>query len=469
MRMSQLVPPKFGGNQPSQVAGTIRPGIRRLTAKGRDNPEAVRLYQQGLRNGDSFKAISASILKATNQTLTTPSNASFFSVREGDFVVKQLAQMILAKYGEDEEIEGVAVRVVKSLPIHLYGDTVEENLDYGYKSFDSSGLNYWSEEATQDEPQHGIVKGDIACRQFRAPLKQANGSAVRQPGGRVPVTRRKCEPGSCPEFQSKACQLKGKLFFYVDGIDVGAPLVLPIGSATFGSQTEKTLDDLRATTNGNLTRFERPIFFLTKELDENFPTVDDAGKPKRVKQFITKLVTMVNIPKLRMQNFDATTSANAAVLALGGTPVAIATEATAETTDEQSPQSALNLPKSQPAQDLSQAALQGVLVPPTDTVKTGRSLQLKVSELAKSAAMSDLNRFKAYANLQFGAGWGSRVDGCESAITLLADIAKPRAALVDLLAKRSVTLDSWIVDDPEPPFWDFTLDGINERLLALAE
>ena len=129
----------------------------------------------------------------------------------------------------------------------------------------------------------------------------------------------------------------------------------------------------------------------------------------------------------------------------------------------------MKLPKSEPPEDLSQSALQGVIVPPADTVKTGRSLQLKVAELAKQAAMSDLNRFKAYANLQFGAGWGSRVDGCESAIALLTDIAKPRAELVDRLAKRSVTLDNWIVDDPEPPFWDFTLDGINERLKALAE
>lgn len=468
MRMSQLVPSKFDGNQPAQVAGTIRPGIRRLTAKGRENAEAVRLFQQGLRNGDSFKSIAASILKATEQTLTTPSNVPYFSVRPGDFVVKELAQKILDEYGEDEVIEGVSVRVVKRLPIHLYGDSVEENLDYGYKSFNASGLNFWSEEASADEPSHGIVKGDIACRQFRGPVQQ-NGKAVRQPGGRIPVTRRKCEPGSCPEFQSKACQLKGKLFFYVPGIEVGAPLVLPIGSSTFGSQTEKTLDDLRAVTNGNLTRFERPIFFLTKELDENFPMLDDAGKPKRVKQFITKLVTMVNIPKLRMQNFEATTSANAAVLALGGIPVEITAEPLAKAPDADSPQPEVKLPKSEPPEDLSQSALQGVIVPPADTVKTGRSLQLKVAELAKQAAMSDLNRFKAYANLQFGAGWGSRVDGCESAIALLTDIAKPRAELVDRLAKRSVTLDNWIVDDPEPPFWDFTLDGINERLKALAE
>ena len=495
MRMSQLVPSKFDDTHPVRVAGTIRPGIRRLTAAGRENPKAVAIYRDGVARGESFKVIADAIEKATGKTMTTPTNVPYFTVREGDFLVKEIARKILDQYGENETIEGVVTRVVKRLPVQMYGDTVEECLDYQYKTFGASGLQFWSAEASEDDVAtvKGIRVGDRVCKKLAEMPKRADGKAVRAPGGREPEVRGLCRPTTCPEYQSGKCRMRGKLFFYVPGSGVSAPIAMPISSTTFGIEAEDTLERIRRDTGGNLTRFATPVFFLAKEKRE-IGMLDEDGKPKRVTQFITVLEAMVDVPMLRMQRFDVNPgAANSAAVALGALPRSVTDSA------HGAAQQALSAPESSddigvagepasPAQTLATIppATATSAVPSVDGLASsddsearppsiseppksqGQKLQAEVARLAKASGMTEIHRFTTWAKATIGGDWQKSVDGLTTAIERLTAIAEPRAALVAALTEKGMTIEQWLVDDPDPPFWDFTPDGITERLQAFA-
>ena len=49
--ITQTPSKKFDGARPSRTAGVLRPGIRRLTAKARNDPKALAAYKAALATG----------------------------------------------------------------------------------------------------------------------------------------------------------------------------------------------------------------------------------------------------------------------------------------------------------------------------------------------------------------------------------------------------------------------------------
>jgi Recombination directionality factor-like len=463
MRMSQLVPPKFGGNLPVRTAGTIRPGIRRLTNKGRENPQAVKIYQEGVASNESFRQIEERVFKATGGKFLTPSNPAYFTVRPADFEVPEMAEKILNNYGVSETIESVTTRVVKRLPISLVSDDIEGNFDVSYKCFTGSGLKYWADIATEsDEKANGIAAGTRICRKFEEVPKSDSGKTLRMPAGRPVGFRGLCEPTKCPQYQSGECSMRGKLYFHVPGINVSAPLEMPIGSKTFCVEADETLAKMREATGGNLTRFEQPVFFLTKQ-ERMVASLDDDGKPVQRKQNIVVLEAMVDIPKLRLvrnQPLDTLRADQSAVFLGQVAPTEVAL-AESNSVPEEVQNAEHTLPRLMTS---IPDAIDEPNGPIPQAQRKSNPLQQSVGEAARVAGFENTDRIKLYAVQLFGTGWVKNESALTALATHLNEIASWRNALLLQLKKSGLTLDQMMQDDPEPPFWDFDQVEIQKRL-----
>jgi hypothetical protein len=103
--------PTLIGEAPTRFAigGKIRAGIKVLTAAAAREREAQAIFEAGVETGKSLDDIAAEITRAVPE-LRHPlvrKNVAYFSVRRGDFAMAELADQILAKFGEDRG-DGVA-------------------------------------------------------------------------------------------------------------------------------------------------------------------------------------------------------------------------------------------------------------------------------------------------------------------------------------------------------------------------
>lgn len=469
MRMSQLVPHRFGGTQKPRTVGKIRAGIRRLTNAGRKDPKAVEIYRRMVANGATFAEIASAIQSATGTIMTTPSNSQFFSVRENDFSTPEIARQLLSLYGQEVEIEGVKVPALMRFPISAVSDEVEENLDFAYKCYTATGLKYWSAPADAEAAAKlDTTPGKLVCMQFQEVPRTPEGKAVRLQNGRGVTCRSLCQPQSCAQFQGGQCQMEGKLYFYVPGIKMAAPFEMKVSSKCFGMEAEATLDQIRTATKGNLTRFERPIFFLTKK-ERQILMGDENGHPKRVKQHIVVLEAAVDIPHLRMGQpatalIDAADSAAPALE--GGWNGAFVSHPNATAAIEgNGANEASNSTFALSTTSQSRAVATVTPAAPESPVPTGRALQQAVGSAANEAGV-EKERLTAFAKKHFGDGWITDEQSLVKLAELLREIAQPRKRFLASLAASSITLDAWMQDDPEPNFWDLDVDEINKRLNA---
>ncbi len=484
MRPSLITPPsinKFDGNRPARTAGILRPGIRRLTANGRKNPKAVAAYKQALAAGATFEQVADAVKRATGEDgLTTPQNTPFFTLFE--CVDTAVRDLVLRKYGEVVEIEGVPVTVIKRLPIAMYSDTVEGNLDFQFEQYGAGRhMLRWSASATADEAGRlGIAVDDRVCREFVPVPLGNNGKAVRLPNGRDASARGRCEPSTCPEYQAKKCNLRGKLYFHIMGIGLSAPFELPVGSKHFGLEADDTLETIRNATGGNLTRFENPVFFLTKQT-RRVGMIGDDGQPKKVEQIITVLEAAADMPKLRLMQAGSTSLGNSAAMLLDGASSAANGPHPAAANAEgivvaRPPVESMKQTQGQSGRNeqTEHAPFAGSVLPVEDGAAggvasapvTGRSLQVRVAELSRGAGFKDGARVKAYAEAKFGTDWVRTEASLTALIRTLEAIAEPRARLVKALADSGVEMDAFLADDQEPPYWDFDVREIDARLNA---
>ena len=101
-------PPTLLGNKgsgPIRIAtgGKIRAGIKVLTKKAAENPQAREIYDQGVDAGHSFEQIEKLISAALPNLKTplVPKNVPWFTVRAQDFPNPEIAGQILDAYGEE--------------------------------------------------------------------------------------------------------------------------------------------------------------------------------------------------------------------------------------------------------------------------------------------------------------------------------------------------------------------------------
>jgi hypothetical protein len=318
--------PTLLGNGPRRIptAGKIRAGIKVLTRKASQHPEARAIYDKGLAEGWSFDAMASAITEALPQLVEplVPRNVHWFSVRPGDFANPELAHQIMEAYGEDRG-EG---RRLYRFPVIFPSDHWPTVMPHELAAWGISGKRYWSQYSSDGKLRQ--------CMRFApVPVDDTGRRTIRIFGGRKVITREAngglCDPEACPEYQLRECNLSGRFVFFIPGIRAASAFELPTTSfyaMNAAIQTFKSVAFLRGgRISGFLDRQHTPFFIRKKRME--LLRIDERGQAVRTPQWIIDLEAPVDVAALLREHEDAETAlteARAAAGVLEGTSAAAA-------------------------------------------------------------------------------------------------------------------------------------------------
>lgn len=321
---SHPVIPTLLGQGPARIptGGKIRAGIKVLTKKAADNPTAQAIYERGVAANQSFDDIARAITQAVPDLRTPliPKNVAWFTVRPGDFPNPAMAGQILDAYGEVRED---SVRRLYRFPVVFPADRWQTVMPHELVAWGANDKKFWSEYAPDGRERY--------CKCYApVPLEQHGKRAVRVFGGRKTVLRADnsgiCNPETCPEFQSRQCNLSGRFLFYIPGIRTIDAFELQTNSFYAMSRAIEQFEALSFLRGGRISGFldgGHTPFYLTKKLRE-VPYIDDYGQAVRAAHWIIELEAPIDITALLRANADETAllHAHAAAQVLEGSDAA---------------------------------------------------------------------------------------------------------------------------------------------------
>jgi len=124
------------------VGGRIRAGMKVLKRSAAQKEHVKKIYDEGLAAGLDFDAIGERLeVEAKEKGVLIPFNAPWFTVRRADFRVPQVADDLIAKYGEVRP-EHPDVKHLYSFPIVLATDSWLDVIPHSFQCFVGSTLKY---------------------------------------------------------------------------------------------------------------------------------------------------------------------------------------------------------------------------------------------------------------------------------------------------------------------------------------
>lgn len=294
MRMSILSSRAASTDQQPKHAGKIRPGIKVLTNAAKQNPKAVRLYEEGVAKRKKFSEIEKEIKEATGlPNPMFPRNTSYFSVAASDFGMPEIASLIVDLYGEVRD--GDQVRRLYRFPVVFHSDDLNavypnwfkrHGGDPSYEShYGEDGVRYcrYLPELTDEQ------KENIKIRR------------IKKLPRREKVIRGKCEPGICNEFQQGQCKFKGRLMFYIPQIPATGLLAMETSSEYAAEgiwmDLQRIIDALGYIPRTNPNKPGQPVFYITK-VQEQRTYFDEHGKKQTGFQWVPKLQADIDLGQL---------------------------------------------------------------------------------------------------------------------------------------------------------------------------
>jgi hypothetical protein len=280
-------------NQP-RVAGKIRPGIKVLTLKAEQDPRAVEIYEEGVRNRLKFTEIEKQIERATGLDRSMyPRNTAYFNVSASDFGMPELAERIINLYG--------VMRKGDEVP-HLYRFPVVFHSDELHEVYPNQFKRHGAEPHYES---HYGEDGERYCRYLpevsQAVMAERRAARITRMPRREKVIRGLCDPHSCSEYQSGECKFRGKLLFYVPGVPTTGLLVMETSSEYAAEGIWADLERIRQTLGtiprSNPTHPGKPIFWITK-VQEQRTYYDKNGKRQVGLQWVPRLQADIDIGKL---------------------------------------------------------------------------------------------------------------------------------------------------------------------------
>lgn len=408
------------------TGGKIRPGIQVLTKKAASNERVRAMYEQGVKAGLSFEAIEQQIKTAFPDigTPLVPKNTPYFTVRPGDFPNPAVAQQLLDKYGEDRG-DG---RKLYRFPVIFPYDHWQLVMPHSLKVWGRSGLKYWAEYSEDGSTRQ--------CMET-APPKKDGDRVIRMFGGLKSQVRKKCNPETCQEYQSRQCNLQGRIIVFVPDVESVRPLEIPTQSFYGMQEIRAVLESVAFMRGGKISgRLDRDkTFFISKTL-KSVSHIDPAtGQRTRVEHWILQLEAPIDVTKLlRVQDDEAIRLANDAASVLsegvvleadefgsaqGGNGTATAqmrsaeeqgvSAATAATADD----AARPLNREEPTQ--ARQAERGAPEPAaTQTGQASGPGMAALQDLLRTMRV-EFASFEAYANKRWGKGWSKNPMGLNKA------------------------------------------------------
>lgn len=415
---SHPVIPTLLGQGPMRIptGGKIRAGIKVLTKKAADNPTAQAIYDRGVAAGQSFDDIGRAITQAVPDLRAPliPKNVAWFTVRPGDFPNPAMVGQILDTYGE---VRDDGVKRLYRFPVVFPADRWQTVMPHELVTWGANDKKFWSEYAPNGRERY--------CKCYApVPLERHGKRAVRVFGGRKTVLRADnggiCNPETCPEYQSRQCNLSGRFLFYIPGIRTIDAFELQTNSFYAMSRAIEQFEALSFLRGGRISGFldgGHTPFYLTKKLRE-VPYIDDYGQAVRTAHWIIELEAPIDITALLRANADETAllHGHAAAQVLEGgdaarwlSPVADAPGApenglqpTDLIAEESEGRSAAQMPLVLPDEPL---------LVPAPTLKEPCNPDVAQVLAAALALGADAACFEKYAARRWGAGWKHNAAG----------------------------------------------------------
>lgn len=295
---SHSVLPSVLGRGPARIptGGKIRAGIKVLTRKAAEHPEACAIYERGLAAGDSFVQIEKALAEALPRLKTplVPKNVPWFTVRGQDFPHPEMARQILETYGEVRE-DGI--KRLYRFPVVFPSDFWQVVMPHELAAWGISEKHYWSEYSPDGRVRY--------CKQHAFPPFDDTGKRViRIFGGRKAVMREEseglCDPESCPQYQHRQCNLTGRFLFFIPGIRSISAFELATNSFYAMNTAIQKFETISFLRGGRISGFldsRGTPFYFNKKLME-VAHIDAQGNPMRVPQWIIDLEAAVDVTGL---------------------------------------------------------------------------------------------------------------------------------------------------------------------------
>lgn len=283
------------------TTGTIRPGIRVLAKKARENQDAERIYRDSLAEGLTFDQVAKRIEQETKlRNALIPKNTPFFIARPADFPAG-VAGRIMDRYGEVRE-EHSKQRRLYEFPVVLVLDEWLANMPHELQAWQGSGKLYWSEYDEHDR-RRCMTYGQVSKEHLRKfggrghVEREAPAITIGRNDYRMPPDG-ECDPDACGLYQSGLCKLKGQLVFHIPRVQTGGLVRLLTNSFYSMSQWRNEMAKVMAI-RGTIaeTHNGEPIFWVSKKLESVARVVD--GRSVKTEQWITHLETRVDLYELQ--------------------------------------------------------------------------------------------------------------------------------------------------------------------------
>ncbi|MBN3785634.1 hypothetical protein [Burkholderia sp. Ac-20353] len=377
------------------VIGRIRPGIKVLTSKARQNPKAVKLYETIVAAGDSFETIGKAIESQCQlRNALAPKNVDYFTCRRSDFNNPDVADEILNLYGEDR---GQGLRLYRFPVLFAFNDWMQ-NLPNEMASWGTSGRKFFS--------QYG-PDGIRYCKTYAKAQHDPRAQRVtRHFGGRDVILRQDeaiadgiCDPEQCPQYQTRQCNLTAHFVFAIPDIKGLGLIELPTNSIYVLQKAYAAMQTVQLA-RGKLTGTR---FWLSKR-EFDITRINENGEPVRQPQMLTVLDADIDIGALLDGADDsppAIEAAQSAVALLGAGSTVISlhpSEASGESMfdDEAGPSHVDGTPRV----DFGD--------PPPESIEEKRDRLQDLLQRLRLNVDGRRDHFRIYGHGKFGRGWTER-------------------------------------------------------------
>ncbi|KDP85590.1 hypothetical protein QO239_09680 [Cupriavidus taiwanensis] len=300
------------------LIGKIRPGIKVLTRKARENPEAVRIHDAMLAQGHSFESIGIQIERETQlRNALVPKNVPWFTCRGSDFANPAVADDILQRYGEDRG-DGNGLKLWRFPVVFAFDDWLR-NMPNELVTYTASGRQFFSEYGPD---------GLRYCKTYALVQRDARANRAKRVWGGRPVVLRqdeaipdgRCDPHSCPQYQQGFCNLSASFLFAVPSTRGLGLIELPTTSIYVLQKAHAAMQTV-ALARGRLVGVQ---FFVSKQEVEISRIDPESGKPVRQMQWLITLDADLDLAGLLdgsdRPELSHVEAAQHAIAALEGTP-----------------------------------------------------------------------------------------------------------------------------------------------------
>jgi hypothetical protein len=413
------------------TAGKIRAGIKVLTRRARENPHACNIYQRGIEEERSFDEIERALAKALPELEhpLVPKNVPYFTVRGSDFPNPDTARQIMDLYAEDR---GDGVRRLYRFPVIFPADVWQTVMPHDLVCWGAGEKKFWSEYAADGRTR--------VCKCY-APVPQDRMSRkpMRTFGGRRsqlrPENEGMCDPEHCREYQERKCNLSGRFIFYIPGIRSCDAFELPTNSLYSMTRAIEKFEALAFLRGGRISGFldaKRTPFYISK-VERDVPHIDEQGRSVRTKVWLIELEAPIDVAALlNVGEADVVGEADTAAMTLEASPSAsppMQSEFSREPVDPGTgPEPQCNSESSSteaapPAADADSAEVEAILGV-VDAFGMGR------------------DRFEAFAQKKWGAGWKRNAGGRSRVLAALEGFEDEAALAAEVDALLGTSTES---------------------------